>query len=80
MSDKQLSVEDVIRQMNDMFTDPNATAKTPSKIIINPSQMAVMRQMMDAGKLSNHRPAAREIYEKEIVDEVPQVQPSNNSK
>ena len=77
---KKLSVEDVIRQMNDMFNDPNMTAKPPSKILINPAQMAVVRQMMDAGKLSNHRPAAREIYEKEIVDEVPQVQPHDHGK
>lgn len=75
---KQLSVEDVIRQMHDMFTDPNATAKSPSKILINPSQMAVIRQMMDAGKLSNHPPSKREVYEKETPDEVPQVQRSDN--
>lgn len=75
---KQLSVEDVIRQMHDMFTDPNATAKPPSKILINPSQMAVIRQMMDAGSLSNSRPAGKEIYEKEMPDEVPQVQRSDN--
>lgn len=75
---KQLSVEDVIRQMHDMFTDPNATAKSPSKILINPSQMAVIRQMMDAGKLSNHPPSKREVYEKEMPDEVPQVQRSDN--
>ena len=80
MTNKKLSVEDVIRQMNDMFTDPNATAKPPSKILINPAQMAVIRQMMDAGALTNHPPSKREVYEKEIVDEVPQVQPSNNSK
>lgn len=80
MSNKQLSVEDVIRQMNDMFNDPNATAKPPSKILINPAQMAVVRQMMDAGKLSNHRPAAREIYEKEELDEVPKVQPHDHGK
>lgn len=78
MSNKQLSVEDVIRQMHDMFSDPNARAKTPSKILINPSQMAVIRQMMDAGALSNSRPAGKEIYEKEMPDEVPQVQRSDN--
>lgn len=78
MTNKQLSVEDVIRQMNDMFTDPNATAKPSSKILINPAQMAVIRQMMDAGKLSNHPPSKREVYEKEMPDEVPQVQRSDN--
>lgn len=77
---KQLSVEDVIQQMHDLFIDPNATAKTPSKIIINPTQMAVIRRMMDAGTLTNHPPRKREVYEKETPDEVPQVQPSNNSK
>jgi len=62
---KQLSLEDVIQQMNDMFKGPNSTAVPPNKLIINPSQMAVVRRMME-----NNEPTAKEIFE----DEVPKVQ------
>lgn len=77
---KQLTIEDVIRQLNGVINDPNSTATPPKKMIINASQMAVVRQMMDAGALTNHPPSKREIYEKEIPDEVPQVQRSDHGK
>jgi hypothetical protein len=67
---KQLSVEDVIQQMQDMFKDPNAPQGAPTRLLVNPSQMAIVRQMMDAGTLSNYPPERKEIFE----DEVPKVQ------
>jgi hypothetical protein len=66
---KQLSVEDVIQQMQDMFASSTSPTK-PNKMYVSASQMAVVRQMMDAGTLSNHPPTRKEIFE----DEVPQVQ------
>ncbi len=81
MEGKQLTIEDVIRQLNGVInsTEPQ---QTPKRLLINASQMAVVRQMMDAGTLANGqiRPASKEIYEKEEPDEVPQVQRNDNSK
>jgi hypothetical protein len=67
---KQLSVEDVIRQMQDMFKDPNAPQGAPTRLLVNPSQMAVVRQMIDAGSIASHPPERKEIFE----DEMPEVQ------
>jgi hypothetical protein len=67
---KQLSVEDVIQQMQDMFASPTSPTTKPNKMYVSASQMAVVRQMMDAGTLSNHPPERKEIFE----DEVPKVQ------
>jgi hypothetical protein len=58
---KQLSLEDVIAQMKEMFV--THTTSDPKKIIVPPSQMAVVRQMMDAGAFSNQSPMVKEIYE-----------------
>jgi hypothetical protein len=80
MNDKQLTIEDVIRRMNEIMKSEDDVATTkPTKMYVNPTQMAVVRQMMDAGELSNH-PPSRHIYEKEEPDEVPQVQRNDNSK
>lgn len=43
-------------------------------------RQAVVRQMMDAGALTNHPPSKREIYEKEELNEVPKVQPHDHGK
>ncbi len=83
MNDKQLTIEDVIRRMNEIMRGEDAPAPTkPTKMYVNAAQMAVVRQMMDAGTLANGqiRPASKEIYEKEEPDEVPQVQRTDNSK
>jgi hypothetical protein len=81
MEGKQLTIEDVIRQLNGVInsTEPQ---QTPKRLLINASQMAVVRQMMDASLLANGqiRPAGKEVYEKEEPDEVPQVQRNDNSK
>ncbi len=80
MNGKQLTIEDVIRRMNEVMREENSSK--PTKMYVNASQMAVVRQMMDAGTLANGalRPAGKEIYEKEEPDEVPQVQRNDNSK
>lgn len=83
MNDKQLTIEDVIKQLNGVINnvDEHATP-TAKKLYVNAAQMAVVRQMMDAGTISNGalRPAGKEVYEKEEPDEVPQVQRTDNSK
>lgn len=66
MSNKQLSIEDVITQMQDMFKDETIQGK-PTKMYVSASQMAVVRQMMDAGALSNH-PPTKEIFEDEVSE------------
>ena len=83
MNDKQLTIEDVIRRMNEIMRSEDDVATTkPTKMYVNAAQMVVVRQMMDAGTLANGqiRPAGKEIYEKEEPDEVPQVQRNDNSK
>ena len=66
---KQLSVEDVIQQMQDMFASPTSPTTTkPTRILVNAAQMAVVRQMMDAGALSNHPPTRKEIFEDEVSE------------
>ena len=77
MNGKQLTIEDVIRRMNEVMREENSSK--PTKMLVTPSQMAVVRKMMDAGALSNH-PPSRHIYEPEEPDEVPQVQRTDNSK
>ncbi len=80
MEGKQLTIEDVIRRMNEvMRSEDDPATPTAKKLYVNAAQMAVMRQMMDAGELSNH-PPSRHIYEPEEPDEVPQVQRNDNSK
>ena len=87
MNGKQLTIEDVIKQLNGIINNVDGDPATtkPTKMYVNAAQMAVVRQMMDAGALSNRppsglRPAGKEIYEKEEPDEVPQVQRNDNSK
>lgn len=84
MNDKQLTIEDVIKQLNGIINNVDGDPATtkPTKMYVNASQMAVVRQMMDAGTLANGqiRPAGKEIYETEEPNEVPQVQRTDNSK
>ncbi len=83
MNDKQLTIEDVIRRMNEiMRSEDDPATPTAKTLYVNAAQMAVVRQMMDAGTISNGalRPAGKEVYEKEEPDEVPQVQRTDNSK
>ena len=60
---KNLNIEDVIAQMKEILpTVPNE----PTKILISPSHMQVMRQMLDAGTLGNLPMTPRkDIYEPE---------------
>lgn len=84
MEGKQLTIENVIRQLNGVINNVDGDPATlkPTKMYVSAAQMAVVRQMMDAGTLSNGalRPAGREIYEPEELNEVPQVQRTDNSK
>ena len=81
MSEKQLTIEDVIRQLNGIINNVDEHAAPPAKkLYINASQMAVVRKMMDAGALSNLPITKKEIYEAEEPNEVPQVQRTDNSK
>jgi len=73
MNDKQLSIEDVIRQLNGIINSPEPSQQTPKKLLINASQMAIVRQMMDAGSLANNPMTKREVYEPEETNEVPKV-------
>ena len=79
MNDKQLTIEDVIRRMNEiMRSEDEPATPTAKKLYVNASQMAVVRKMMEVDSVM--RPAGKEIYEKEEPDEVPQVQRTDNSK
>ena len=79
MNDKQLTIEDVIRQLNGIINnvDSDPTTTKPTKMVVNAAQMAVMRKMMENGEV---QAGGKEIYEKEEPDEVPQVQRNDNSK
>lgn len=79
MNDKQLTIEDVIRRMNEiMRSEDDPATPTAKKLYVNAAQMAVVRKMMEVDSVM--RPAGKEIYEKEEPDEVPQVQRNDNSK
>ncbi len=78
MNDKQLTIEDVIRRMNEVMRSEDDLATTkPTKMIVNAAQMAVARKLMENGEV---QAGGKEIYEKEEPDEVPQVQRNDNSK
>ena len=64
MSNKQLSIEDVLTQMQDMFKDPNAPQGAPTRLLVNPSQMAVVRKMMEDGVIET----GKEIFEDEVSE------------
>ena len=70
MNDKQLTIEDVIRRMNEVMREENSSK--PTKMYVNAAQMAVARKLMEVDSVM--RPADKDIYEKEEPDEVPQVQ------
>lgn len=76
MNGKQLTIEDVIRRMNEVMREENSSK--PTKMLVTPTQMAVVRKMMEVDSVM--RPAGKEIYEPEEPDEVPQVQRNDNSK
>lgn len=63
MSNKQLSIEDVITQMQDMFKDETIQDK-PTRLIVNASQMAVVRKMMEGGIVET----GKEIFEDEVSE------------
>lgn len=60
---KQLSIEDVITQMQDMFKDETIQDK-PTRLIVNASQMAVVRKMMEGGIVET----GKEIFEDEVSE------------
>jgi hypothetical protein len=78
MNDKQLTIEDVIRRMNEVMREENSSK--PTKMLVTPTQMAVVRKMMDEGTFYDMPATSNHIYEKEEPDEVPQVQRNDNSK
>lgn len=73
MDDKQLTIEDVIKQLHGVINTPDPRVTGTKKLLINASQMAVVRQMMDAGSLANNPMTKREVYEPEETNEVPKV-------
>jgi len=78
MNGKQLTIEDVIRRMNEVMRSEDEPATPTAKTLyVNAAQMAVMRKMMENGEV---QAGGKEIYEKEEPDEVPQVQRTDNSK
>jgi len=60
---KQLSIEDVLTQMQDMFKDETIQDK-PTRLIVNASQMAVVRKMMEGGIVET----GKEIFEDEVSE------------
>ena len=81
MNDKQLTIEDVIRRMNEvMRSEDDPATPTAKTLYVNAAQMAVVRKMMDEGTFYDMPATSNHIYEKEEPDEVPQVQRNDNSK
>jgi hypothetical protein len=79
MNGKQLTIEDVIKQLNGIINNVDEHATPTAKTLyVNAAQMAVARKLMEVDSVM--RPADKDIYEKEEPDEVPQVQRNDNSK
>ena len=62
---KNLTIEDVIAQMKEVFPTISNPSE-PTKLLVSAAHMQVMRQMLDAGTLGNLPPTPRkDIYEPE---------------
>jgi hypothetical protein len=65
MSDKEMTLEEAIAQLNSMI-GPSPIQASPTKIFVNPSQMSIIRKMMDAGVVPNNVVVPpKDIYEAE---------------